>query len=376
MALQQPLPSDPDALEALFNEDISNLQDFPFDTSRTDKSVLEILRAEPKASVFFSLIEKHADLLSLLQDPSNGEYTVFVPLDSAWKLDGELLSQVQEDEDVRRSVLSAHISPHYVTTEGLTLMSNVRTLLKPSNANGWQIIRAQRSHKYEINEIATLTTGNITAKNGILHFIDRALAPPPSALGVVQSRSELDIFNKALGELGLTDDLEGVKGRTFFAPTDDAFKKLGADTLDFLFDAGKGHRYLRALVKYHISPNVTFYTNMIWPQNDTGHRIPSSEKIKAIKGQQTKKLATLAVDVANGQPAHLAVHIARYKDLIPLTLNDNSHVVAHDIQADDGVVQVVDAVLLPDEGSPSSASGAITLEELKQLLAPFVEAEQ
>lgn len=94
---------------------------------------------------------------------------------------------------------------------------------------------------------------------------------------------------------------------------------------------------------------------MIWPQNDTGQRIPSSEKIEAIKGRQTRKVATLAVDVAQGQPAHVEIHMARYKDLIPLTLNDTSHVVEHHIHADDGMVHLIDAVLLLNECSQAAA---------------------
>ena len=160
MAAQQPLPSDPDALEALFHNEIGSLQDFPFDTSRAGKSVFEILRAESNATVFLSLIEKHPDLLSLFQDPSNGEHTVFVPLDSAWKLNDELLRQLQDDEDVRRAVLSAHISPHDVTTESLTLMANVRTLLQPpmqtdGKSSGHSALTSTRSMRSQPSLLAT-----------------------------------------------------------------------------------------------------------------------------------------------------------------------------------------------------------------------------
>lgn len=90
----------------------------------------------------------------------------------------------------------------------------------------------------------------------------------------------------------------------------------------------------------------------------------------------------MAIDAARDLPADVSLHIARYNDLIALTLNNRSHVLAQDILADDGVIHVVDAVLLPGmEGIQGAAEPAskrlkmITLPKLRQLLMSFVEPE-
>ncbi|KAM3450305.1 hypothetical protein MY3296_006193 [Beauveria thailandica] len=384
MKLEQPLPSDPDALEILFHKGIDSLQDMPADKRRADQSVYEILKTNPDATIFCSMVEKHANLLSRLQDLNSGEHTVLVPPDESWKPNGELMTRMGGDQDFQEAVLSAHISPHYVTTDTLVRFLNIPTILTPDGANGPQLIRTRRSRTFRINEAATLTTGNIIAKNGIVHYLDRVLTPPHSSLSVLQSFSELSLFNKALLKLELADDFAalGIKGRTIFAPTDAAFRALDDEILEFLFDPKTGYPYLKALIKYHICPNVTVYTNLIWPKNNTGHRVSSKDSIRVCKGQQTQSITTMAIDTARDLPADVSLHIARYNDLIALTLNNSSHVLAQDILADDGVIHVVDAVLLPGmegiQGTTEPASKRlkiITLPELRQLLMSFVEPE-
>ncbi|KAM3464458.1 hypothetical protein NHJ6243_002514 [Beauveria neobassiana] len=261
MKLEQPLPSDPDALEVLFHKGIDSLQDMPADKRRADQSVYKILRTDPDATIFCSMVEKHANLLSRLQDLNSGEHTVLVPLDESWKHNGELMTRMGGDQDFREAVLSAHISPHYVTTDTLVRFLNIPTILTPDGANGPQLARTRRSRTFQINDAATLTTGNIIAKNGIVHYLDRVLTPPHSSLSVLQSFSELSLFNKALLELELADDVAalGIKGRTIFAPTDAAFRALDDEIFDFLFDPKTGYPTLViALVRVfnHIEWNL------------------------------------------------------------------------------------------------------------------------
>jgi uncharacterized surface protein with fasciclin (FAS1) repeats len=117
---------------------------------------------------------------------------------------------------------------------------------------------------------------------------------------------------RALEAAGLVDTLKGKGPFTVFAPTDEAFAKLPAGTLDELLKP-ENKQKLQRILTYHV----------------VAGSVPSSEVVKM---QSAKAVSgdTIAIRTSgNG------------------VMVDNARVVTPDIAASNGVIHVIDAVILP-----------------------------
>ena len=117
---------------------------------------------------------------------------------------------------------------------------------------------------------------------------------------------------KAVTEAGLVDTLKGKGPFTVFAPTDEAFAKLPKGTLEALL---KDKKALAAVLTYHVVPGKVMAADVA--------------KLDSAKTGQGKKVMIIARD---GK----------------VKVNDAS-VVKADIACKNGVIHVIDAVLLPPE---------------------------
>ena len=137
-----------------------------------------------------------------------------------------------------------------------------------------------------------------------------ATAPPPSSVAETIARTpELSTLSKLVADAGLSDTLRGPGPYTVFAPTNDAFKSVPAATMTAL---GSDRERLKAVLMYHVLPSQV-----------------------------------LAADVKNGptktaQGANAA--LAKAGTFVTI---DDAIVTSPDIVATNGVVHVVDRVLVP-----------------------------
>jgi uncharacterized surface protein with fasciclin (FAS1) repeats len=120
---------------------------------------------------------------------------------------------------------------------------------------------------------------------------------------------------KALQAAGLVDTLKGPGPFTVFAPTDEAFAKLPAGTLESLLKPENKDK-LQRILTYHVVSGKVMAADVVKVQT-----------AKAVSGD------TLSVAAKGG-----AVTI------------DNAKVVKTDIAASNGVIHVIDAVMLPKDG--------------------------
>ena len=119
----------------------------------------------------------------------------------------------------------------------------------------------------------------------------------------------------AVKAAGLVDTLKGEGPYTVFAPTDDAFAKLPAGTVESLLKPENKAR-LQSILTYHVVPGKVMSSDVV--------KVSSA---KTVQGQD------LAVSAQNGQ-----------------VMVDNAKVVQVDIEAANGVIHVIDSVILPEEG--------------------------
>lgn len=165
--MSTPLPS-PNALQQAY-ERLQDLQpESSIDTSRSSQTLHDILTSDAEAATFLKHATAHPTILSTLRDKENGEYTLFVPVNSAWP---EPISDFEKYTSL--DAISAHISPHYVSDHGLRYMPNVPTIYTPAGSNGPLIIRTQFSQSgFVLNPTgATIVRANIRACNGIVHYL-------------------------------------------------------------------------------------------------------------------------------------------------------------------------------------------------------------
>lgn len=132
---------------------------------------------------------------------------------------------------------------------------------------------------------------------------------PVSVADTIAAQSRLSTLNGLVAKAGLTDTLKGTGPYTVFAPTNEAFAKVPAKTMD---DLAKDPARLKAVLSYHLIPG---------------------------------KL--MAADVKNGNSKTVnGANVALSKAGQFVTVED-AMVQTADISATNGVVHVVDAVLIP-----------------------------
>jgi uncharacterized surface protein with fasciclin (FAS1) repeats len=119
---------------------------------------------------------------------------------------------------------------------------------------------------------------------------------------------------KALQAAGLVDTLKGAGPFTVFAPTDEAFAKLPAETLNDLLKP-ENKTKLQRILTYHVVPG----------------RVSSSEVVKL---RSTKAVSG---------------HTIGIETRAATVLVDGARVVKTDVAASNGLIHVIDTVMLPDD---------------------------
>ncbi|MBL8215366.1 MAG: fasciclin domain-containing protein [Bryobacterales bacterium] len=115
---------------------------------------------------------------------------------------------------------------------------------------------------------------------------------------------------KAVQAAGLVDTLKGPGPFTVFAPTDEAFAKLPAGTLEGLL---ANPEKLKAVLTYHVVPGKVMAADVV--------KIKSAKTVQGSSAKVTVKAGNVMIDKAN--------------------------VVKTDIATDNGVIHVIDSVILP-----------------------------
>jgi len=163
---------------------------------------------------------------------------------------------------------------------------------------------------------ANVTSANVEASNGLIHVIDKVLVPP-GVLTVVQMAQVNPAFTSLVGavvQAGLADDLSQAGPFTVFAPTNDAFAAIASTV------AGLSNAQLQTVLTYHV----------------VGAQVLSSD---ISFGAPVTTLSGQTFTINAGTPPQ----IARITD----TTATPAGIVAVDVRASNGVIHVVDKVLLP-----------------------------
>jgi len=236
---------------------------------------------------------------------SEGPFTVFAPTDAAFEaLPGGLVNKLLADTDLLTDILTYHV------VSGAVDSTTVVTLDSATTVQGEDVTIEVTGNVVTING-ATVTVVDIEASNGIIHVIDAVIVPPSITLPMDIVDTAIDAgFSSLAGAVttaGLVDTLRGDGPFTVFAPTNEAFAAIQS-TVD-----GLTVQQLTDILLYHVVSGEVDAATVITLTSAT-----------TVQGDD------IAIDATNG-----------------VVLNGSVNVTMTDVVASNGLIHVIDAVLLP-----------------------------
>jgi transforming growth factor-beta-induced protein len=256
----------------------------------------------------------HADLVATLQ--GDGPFTVFAPTDAAFAAAGIDLADFDTDEE--NATLSDILLYHVYS--GSVAAADVTDGLTVAMVNGDDATFAVAADGTVSIGDAKVTTADVQSSNGIIHVIDAVLTPPADAPtldipATAQSTGVHTALVAALTQANLVSALQADGPFTVFAPTDEAFTAAGIDLSTF--DTPEENATLADILTYHVYAGA----------------VPASAVTDG-----------LAVNMLNGDKATFAVSTDGVVSVGGAT------VTTADVQTTNGIIHVIDKVLLPPPG--------------------------
>lgn len=248
-----------------------------------------------------------ADLGGALSGP--GPFTVFAPTDEAFaKLPKGTVETLLKPEN--KAKLQAILKYHVVS--GTVMAADVVKVKGAVSLAGQRIAVKVDGGKVAVDGANVVKT-DIKCSNGVIHVIDSVILPSTDLIPVVADKAgSFKTLLAAVKAAGLAETLSGEGPFTVFAPTDAAFAKIPEATLKDLLKPENKDK-LVAILTYHVVPGRVF-----------------SEGALEAKSAKTVQGASVKITVKDG-----AAYV------------DNAKIVTTDINAANGVIHVIDTVIMP-----------------------------
>ncbi len=251
---------------------------------------------------------KAAGLVETLN--GKGPFTVFAPTDAAFaKLPAGTLEMLLKPENKAKlaAILTYHVVPGSVKAVDVVKLKYAGTV------NGQRIDIKVDGAKVTVDG-AAVTATDIACSNGVIHVIDAVILPVDgTVVDVAAKNGSFNTLVAAIKAAGLVETLSGKGPFTILAPTDEAFAKLPAGTLEMLLKP-ENKKQLVDILSYHVVPGVAAYSDAVAKMTEVPTVLGSPVAVKVVDGK---------------------------------VMLNGANVVAADVEASNGVIHVIDAVLLP-----------------------------
>ena len=257
---------------------------------------------------------------------SGGEFTVLAPTNEAFETflaANGFMSLSEVPTDVLSNILLNHVISGTINSTNLVDAGSGYSTTNASNMDGDNLsLYFDTSSGVTFNGISSVVAADIVASNGIVHVVDEVIGLPTVVTFAV-SNPALSTLVAAMTTEGLSVDIVSILSSsdepspfTVFAPTNDAFGSLLAELeLNALGDIPVD--ILEATLGTHVAPEANVRSTDL------------------VDGMSVNTISsTITVSLSDG--AKLIDPNGR-----------ESNIVAVDIQAYNGVVHVIDNVLLP-----------------------------
>ncbi|PWJ40200.1 fasciclin domain-containing protein [Sediminitomix flava] len=296
----------------------------------TTENILEVLESNEDYSLLVFAI-KEAGLESILTSEAQ-DLTLFAPSNAAFSAVGIDSAAIESiNTDTLASLLSYHVLGSEVKSTNLPEEPSWVTTLGPSGFGESLFSLYVDAGNLTLNGSSPLDTDNldIDASNGVIHGLDAVLSPQ-SLEEVLDVTDDLSTLDSVLMVLDLTfDEEEGPY--TLFAPDNDAF----ADLVDDLMDADE--ETIIGILSNHLIMGV----------NVNSGDLSDGQEIEMASGL----MLTVNID----------------GDDITLSADgfEDAEVTVADIQGTDGVVHIIDEVIVESDGDMGGNADEDLLSVLK-----------
>jgi transforming growth factor-beta-induced protein len=277
---------------------------------KTLPNIVEIAVADGRFKTLVAALTK-ANLVETLSGP--GPFTVFAPTDDAF---AALLAKlgISAEELLNNPDLASILTYHVVA--GKATAADVVKLNKVSTVNGKDVTIEVKDGNVILNGSIKVIITDIMASNGVIHVIDGVLLPPadpkPSIVDIAVGNPDFSTLVAALTKADLVTALSAEGPFTVFAPNNAAFAKLadnlGVEVADLLELPN-----LADILLYHVASGAV-----------------KAEEAVSLKSIETLQGASVHISTSHGN-----------------VFINHSKVISADIEASNGIIHVIDAVLLP-----------------------------
>ena len=283
-----------------------------------EHDIVDVLSDYSEYSLLVEAVQA-AGLVDTLK--GRGPFTVFAPTNTAFvNLLGELETTKDAlfaDKPLLTAVLTYHVLAARVPAADIPFGRAITTvetgIFKIDNVGG-PVITDER------NRTANITVTNLYASNGVIHGIDKVILPgDKDIVATAQSVPDFSVLVEAVIAANLVTTLQGAGPFTVFAPTNAAFtaalSELGVSKEDLFADT----ELLTQILTYHVVPARVLKAE-----------VPLNTNITTVEGTAFQVNSSLQiVDVANRLP----------------------NIVTTDVLTSNGVIHVIDRVILPFDPS-------------------------
>ena len=295
------------------------------------QTITQIAQGNANLSILVQALTK-ADLATTLN--TAGTYTVFAPDNQAF-IDAGLTSDVINDlttpEQIAglKNVLLNHVISTKLTAAQLTT-GYKKTLAAPAAlpAGKMDIYVSNTAEGVILNGISEVSSANIEASNGVIHLVDAVITLPSIVTFVAADPNFSSLLAAVTRPDQESENFDGILSGTaaspftVFAPTNSAFTSLLEElTLGSLADVPTAT--LTRTLKYHV----------VVGDNVLSTDLTNNQDVDTFLGTGTNESFTIEILAATG---------AQIRD----SSNRVSKITATDVQANNGIVHVIDKVLL------------------------------
>lgn len=278
---------------------------------------------------------------------TSAKFTVFAPTDDAFALLGqETIDALLADTDTLSNILTYHVISGEVNAA--TAISLAGTTVEM--VNGDSVGLSLDGDNLLVNA-STVVMTDIQTDNGIIHVIDAVLTPPADAEMLTTNIVETAVANgsfttlvAALQATGLDAVLADESATyTVFAPTDDAFALIGTETINTLLE---NTDVLSAILLQHVIAG-------------------------SIDSVTAYSLNGVMAETASG--ASIEVKVNSTTDMLTF---GGSNIVIKDIYTSNGIIHVIDAVIIGDVEVPAPAMSLVDVAVAAGSFTTLVSALQ
>jgi len=300
----------------------------PFASTAQDNDIVDTAIAAGSFETLVAAVQAAG-----LEDTLRGEgpFTVFAPTDDAFAaLPEGTVEALLEDPDALAEILLYHV------VAGEVLAEDVVTLDAATTVQGSDVDITVIEGGVMVND-ANVVIPDVLASNGVIHVIDAVLLPPSEPeLDIVDTAIEAGSFNTlvtAVQAAGLEDALRGEGPLTVFAPTDAAFAALPDGTVEALLADPEA---LADILLFHVTAGAL-----------TAEDVLSRNQVLTLQGSRA------AITVQDGN-----------------AFIENAQIVTTDIEASNGIIHVIDAVILPPPELGTTYEVTVTNATKNQVISP------